>query len=235
MQGRVYPEVHLVEEMPDDCDKYCYGLDFGFTNSKAALVKVGFKGGSMYVDLLLYKSGLTNLFNPGNPGQENLQSEFERLQIPKHLPIYADCAEPKAIADLQNCGYNVKPAPDKDILAGVTLCKSFKMHAIIRKPELVNEFESYVWGQSKSAGDVFVNKPVKVNDHAMDAMRYAAMAEDSGSFVETHNSYGFASCSPPINDDKYDPDALVDLSPVLQNMIAGERSWLTNNVTTTII
>ena len=48
--------------------------------------------------------------------------------------------------------------------------------------ETINEFESYVWRPEK-------DEPVKENDHAMDALRYAVYATAQPLFVTVENPF----------------------------------------------
>ena len=57
-EGLVFNEWLQVDEMP--AGEPVYGLDFGYSNDPTALVKVIQKGDDLYIDELLYRTGLTN-------------------------------------------------------------------------------------------------------------------------------------------------------------------------------
>ena len=88
--------------------------------------------------------------------------------------IIADCAEPKTNDDLKRLGITRLTAARKgndSIRNGIFKIQEYKIYV---HPDCVNtiaELSSYVWDKTKD-GEV-VNKPVKKNDHLMDAMRYA--------------------------------------------------------------
>jgi phage terminase large subunit len=111
----------------------------------------------------LYQAGLTN---------SALIEELKRI-IPdaeRSDPIYADAAEPARIAEIANAGFNIMPA-DKEVVPGILSVKSSGMAVTKDSPNLIKESKTYKWMKDKN-GKVF-DQPVKFNDHAMDATRYA--------------------------------------------------------------
>lgn len=136
-----------------------YGLDFGFTNP-AALVKVTHKDKANYCEELLYQSSLTN---------QELIRIIKQLGISKG-PIYADCAEPKTIEEIYKAGINVLPS-DKDVWAGIVGVKSYPLFISHGSKNLIHEMQGYKWKKDKNYN--VLEEPIKANDHACDAMRYA--------------------------------------------------------------
>lgn len=153
----IYTHWQTVTELPGKGDVF-YGLDFGFTNP-CACVKIEHYEGVMYVQEILYQSGLTNpaiaaLLRDKGVGRE---------------PVYCDAAEPKSIEEIAQFGFNVHPA-DKDVWAGIVKVKSQHIHVTANSKNLISELGSYKWKLDKD-GNV-IEEPVKANDHLMDAMRY---------------------------------------------------------------
>lgn len=138
-----------------------FGLDFGF-NNPTALVKITDKDREIYVEELIYQTQLTN---------PELISLLKQV-LPPHAVVYCDTAEPARIAELQKAGIRALPA-NKDVKDGIMFIKSRKLHIHAQSVNLLKEIKSY-----KNLSNNVVNKskdivPLKVNDHAMDAMRYA--------------------------------------------------------------
>lgn len=136
-----------------------YGLDFGYTHP-AALVKVTHYEGSNYAEEMLYESSLTN---------PSLIARVKEL-VPRGAPVYADCAEPKTIEELYKAGINVLPS-DKDVWAGIVGVKSYPLYVKHGSSNLIRELQSYKWKKDKK--DNVLEEPVKMNDDACDALRYA--------------------------------------------------------------
>lgn len=154
----IYTQWQLVDELPEGGDIF-YGLDFGYVHP-LALVKVSHYEGSNYVKLLIYKKGLT---------PSEIIKEVKDF-ISDRKPVYCDAAEPKSIEELYRAGINAKPA-NKEVWAGILKVKSYPLYLHKDSRELINEVQSYKWKKDKN--DEVIEEPVKANDDAMDAMRYA--------------------------------------------------------------
>lgn len=134
-----------------------YGLDFGY-NNPTALVKVTEKDKDIYAEEVLYQSHLTN---------PDLIQSLKQL-VPRHAVIYCDTAEPARIEELKRAGIQARPA-DKDVKGGILFLKSRKLHIHAQSANLLKEIKSYKF-MGKENKDLI---PLKVNDHACDAMRYS--------------------------------------------------------------
>ena len=136
-----------------------YGLDFGYVHP-AALIKVTHYEGQNYFEEIIYQSGLT-------------LSDLSRLikeKLPERATIYADAAEPKSIEELYRQGFNIKPAV-KEVWAGIMLMKSYPINIHHYSQNLKREIQSYKWKTDKN--NQVIEEPVKANDDALDASRYA--------------------------------------------------------------
>jgi phage terminase large subunit len=137
-----------------------YGLDFGF-NAPSALVKITEVDKEIFAEELLYQSQLTN---------QDLISLLKQLVQPGHA-VYCDSAEPARIAEIRKAGINALPA-DKDVKAGIMFLKGRKLHIHQGSANLIKEIKSYKF-LNKDSKDLL---PLKMNDHACDALRYATTA-----------------------------------------------------------
>lgn len=163
----IYTNFTFVNEYPLSYDEVIYGLDFGF-NNPTALVKVGIRDQEYYIEELFYEKGYTNT---------QLLEEMLKLDIPDGSVIYADCAEPARIKELNDgfsiAGKTVDVLPaDKSVKDGIDFVKSQKVHLHKNSVNLSRELKSYKWKET-SDGKVIDGEPVKLNDHALDATRYA--------------------------------------------------------------
>lgn len=155
----IYTHWKEIESFPQ-CDDICYGLDFGF-NHPSALVKVGFQDGKCYVDEQIYESKLTN---------DDLAYLIKAIGITRSTEIFAETARPEAIEEIRRTGLNIKEA-DKSVIDGINMVKSMPLFVTRRSTNVIKEIKSYKWKTDKD-GKV-LDEPVKFNDDAMDAMRYA--------------------------------------------------------------
>jgi phage terminase large subunit len=174
----IYTTWKMVRELPGK-GEVIYGLDFGYT-APCAMVKIELYEGCIYVEELLYRSGLTIT---------ELAGFIKQLNIGK-AEIYADAAEPKSIEEIYRYGMNIKPA-DKDVWAGIIKVKSMPLYIVSNSENLKQELNGYKWKKDK--GDNLLEEPVKMNDHLLDAMRYAVFTKlfkPRGRFVGVIRSAG---------------------------------------------
>jgi phage terminase large subunit len=92
-----------------------------------------------------------------------------------HDEIFADAAEPKTIHEIYQSGFNIKPA-DKDVYAGIMRVKSQPLFIKKDSVNLINELKKYRW-KSDANGKVIDKQPIKLNDHILDALRYAVYSK----------------------------------------------------------
>jgi len=170
-----------------DIDYYCYGLDFGWTNP-TALVRIMLVDNEIYIQGLLYESELKT---------EHLVLKLKGLIFDKNSDIICDIDNDK-IRTLRDAGFNCKAA-DKgkgSVLAGINKMRQYKLHLVNTDANLVHEFENYE-NCTNAQGDI-LEEPIKMNDHYVDAARYAIMSlrrgrknADVGNFVEIGNEFKF--------------------------------------------
>lgn len=148
-----------------------YGLDFGFASDPAALVKVTKHNGKMWLEQMIYETGMTN---------EDIHQRMTHLGIPRNSQIIADSAEPKSIEELRRRGWNVQAAykgPDS-IQTGIDKIKQQEVYVHPASDDLRREYELYCWKEG-------TDKPVDDNNHAIDAVRYALSKEAAGKYAFT--------------------------------------------------
>lgn len=142
-----------------------YGQDFGY-NVPSALVRVELFDGAVYAEEVLYETKLTT---------NDLIERYKQLGVSKTAPIYCDAAEPKTIDELRRAGYNAMPA-DKDVTEGIRAVKGRPLYITNDSVNLLKEIRSYKWRTDKD--NKVLDEPVKFNDHAADALRYAVFSHN---------------------------------------------------------
>lgn len=156
----IYKPYKIINEFPSEFEETYYGLDFGY-NVPSALVQVNRIDTRKYLREMLYRTKMTN------------KDIIDFLIAEKISPtdcIYADNAEPDRIEEIKRAGFNIFPA-DKSVKAGIDYCKSQEYYSLPENANLNKENSSYSYKKDKD-GNV-LDEPVKFNDHAMDAKRYA--------------------------------------------------------------
>lgn len=160
VEGLIYRNWEVVnEEFPRErfIDS-CFGLDFGF-NHPTALVEVGWTETEYFVRELIYESGLITA---------ELINRMKGIDFGKKQ-IFCDSARPDTIEELAQAGFNVMQA-DKSVKDGINAVKAKRLK-IYQSPGLYKEIKAYRWKTDRNGKPV--DEPVKVNDDACDALRYA--------------------------------------------------------------
>ena len=95
--------------------------------------------------------------------------------------VFADCAEPKSIAEISAEGLNVLPC-DKDapvrsrkLLFQLQWLRGWRLLVTKDSLDLIRELRNYVWAKDRDGNDL--NEPIDAWNHAIDAMRYAAYSK----------------------------------------------------------
>lgn len=179
-EGAIYNRWEITEEWPakETCQRFGYGLDFGFSIDPSALIECALHQDFLYVREIFYNTGLTTLRAMDNPNTPCIQNELEKNEIRKSDKIVADSAQPESIASLRNCGYNVIGAKKGrgSVLDGIDKVRQFRLRVHHSAMNIQNELQNYVWktdNRTKEASSV----PIDKHNHALDAIRYWAMHE----------------------------------------------------------
>lgn len=169
-EGLVYDEFQRdthVKDQPGPWERVVAGVDEGYTNPAVILVIGIDSDGRCHLITEFYKRRVL---------QGDVVSEALRLRTEHDIKaFYADPSAAGLIAEMKANGLPVQPA-DNEVMPGVQFIKARLVVQGDGRPRLtispscantISEFESYAWHE-KSRKD----QPEKINDHAMDALRY---------------------------------------------------------------
>ena len=140
------------------------GLDFGYKHPTACVLVGWLDEHKIYAKELLYESHLTS-----NDLIQRLKDIFYEQNINTRIPIYADYARPEIISDLRKAGFNVYNAK-KDVLPGIDSVKSKNVLVDKTSSNILNEITLYKWKKDREGNAT--DNPIKLNDDALDALRY---------------------------------------------------------------
>ena len=166
LEGVCIPDWKEIDKIPEDARLLCGGMDFGYSVDPSTYIRL-YKWNNAYIyDELLYKKGMHNrdisLFLTNQHIKEN---------------IYADSAEPKSIAELNNYGhrvYGVTKGRDS-IIYGLNLMNQNEIYITRRSKNLIKELQGYIWAKDKEGNDL--QKPTGSHPDCIDAARYALMMQ----------------------------------------------------------
>lgn len=166
IEGKIYKDWAIIDEIPHEARLERYGLDFGYTNDPSALVAVYYYNGGYILDEILYAKGMTNK-----------QIADTIKELPKAL-IVADSAEPKSIDEIKSFRYgmdsiNIVPAQKgrDSVCNSIQIVQEQSISVTKRSVNIIHEYRNYMWETDRD-GEV-LNVPEHAFKHSMDAIAYA--------------------------------------------------------------
>lgn len=178
-EGAIYDffdtNIHTIDFPPAASAEYIVAIDYGTTNP-CAFVLIGINTSKFpniwvedeyYYDSKIYQRQKTDA---------EYADDFMRFVMYKNIKaIYIDPSAASFKAELRKRDVTNLFDAENEVLDGIRLVSNFLNNGtmkICRKCfNLIKEFQSYVWDEkSLKTG---VDKPLKENDHALDALRYA--------------------------------------------------------------
>ena len=163
---------NTIKEIPKEAKLISYGLDFGYSSDPTSLVRTYILDDNMYVDEVLYRTGMTN---------QDIANEMKTLGLDRSNEVYADSAEPKSIEEIYRMGWNVKPTIKGSVNLGIDIIRRYKLYATESSFNLIKELRNYKYIEDKN-GQI-TNKPVDNFNHALDALRYSVVNKITASHL----------------------------------------------------
>lgn len=182
VEGKIYRNWKIIDDVPHEARLERRGLDFGYTNDPSALVDIYYHNGGYILDEQLYRKGMSN---------KQIADFIQMLEKPQTMVI-PDSAEPKSIDELKLYGLVVQPAikGQGSIAQGIQYIQDQQISVTKRSINLIKEYRNYLW-QTDKDGKV-INVPEGGLDHCLDAVRY-----------------GLSSFQAPVTVQPYKPPSMV--------------------------
>lgn len=178
-EGAIYdffePRLHIIDFPKSEAEFYIVGVDYGTTNP-CSFVLVGFntsKFPNIWVEQEYY-------FDSRKQQRQKTDSEYanDLINFIKYRNVQAIYIDPSAAsfkAELAKLGLQNVYEAENEVNDGIRFVAKYLNNGTFKICQscvnLIQEFQSYVWdAKSLKTG---VDKPLKENDHALDALRYA--------------------------------------------------------------
>jgi phage terminase large subunit len=160
VEGKIYKDWKIIDEIPHEARLERYGLDFGYTNDPTSLVAQYSFNGGIILDEVTYTKGLSN------------KQIVDLLQAEKYGMVIADSAEPKSIDEIKSYGIPIVGAvKGKDsVNVGIQFVQNQQISVTKRSINIIKEYRNYLWETDRD-GKV-LNVPEHQYSHSMDAIRY---------------------------------------------------------------
>lgn len=158
--GLIYKNWQEYDVLPEKKFIKVYGQDYGFSNSRDAMIEINWEIGTrnLYLKECYYELGLSTL--------EVIEKTKEAN--PDNDPVFGDSAESRLMKEIRQAGVNLFK-PKKSVESSINLLKSFNLYIHSGSPNLLKEIKRYKWIKENGRR---VNKPLKFMDDLMDAMAY---------------------------------------------------------------
>lgn len=189
--AEVFPLLEVREITAEEVQNMQYffsGVDFGFAADPACFIRCSYdrKHEVIYILNEIYKRGMSNRqlaeeIAPLVQGDTKGESFTSMLSgaFQDRSEIYCDCAEPKSIRDLRDCGLNRVRACTKFPGCVEYRIKWLQNRRIVidpvRTPNAAREFANYEYAKDKD-GNMLSTVP-DADNHSIDALAYALNVE----------------------------------------------------------
>lgn len=163
VEGKIYKEWGILEELPNEAKLVRRGLDFGYSNDPTAIVDIYYWNGAYVLDEICFQKGLSN-------------KQIADIVNRDNILAIADSAEPKSIDEIRSYGVNIVGSEKgKDSVShGIQVVQDQKIFVTKRSVNIIKEYRNYLWMTDKSGR--ILNEPEHTYSHSMDAIRYAMVS-----------------------------------------------------------
>jgi len=161
VEGKIYKDWQIIDEIPHEARLERRGLDFGYTNDPTAIVDIYYYNGGYILDEVCYQKGMSN------------KQIADVIKDQDQVMVIADSAEPKSIDEIRLYGINMMPAVKGagSISQGIQFVQQQRISVTKRSDNIIKEYRNYLWATDKQGK--ILNEPESGLDHALDAVRYA--------------------------------------------------------------
>ena len=161
LEGVIFSNWKVIDNIPVEAKLLGYGLDFGYTNDPTTIIEVYNYNGKRILNEICYQTGMVN-------------SEVAK-KLESNVIAYADSSEPKSIEEIKRQGKTIKGVTkgQDSINFGIQIMQGQEYLVTSSSVNLIKELRAYCWDSDKTGKRL--NKPAGGNDHAIDAVRYHEM------------------------------------------------------------
>lgn len=160
VEGKIYTDWRIIDEIPHEARLERYGLDFGYTNDPSVIVAIYYYNGGYIIDEVMYERGMSN---------KKIADVLINL---KKAPVIADSAEPKSIDEIKSYGVNILPAlkGQGSVSHRIQMVQEQQMSITKHSINVIKEYRNYLWMIDKDGR--ITNIPEHEYSHSMDAIGY---------------------------------------------------------------
>ena len=177
LEGKIYKDWAIIDEIPHEARLERRGLDFGYTNDPTAIIDIYKHNNGYILDEVLCRKGMLN---------KDIADIIKNLD---NCLTVADSAEPKSIDEIKSYGINIIGAKkQRKKFAGmpqlgtnesyvkwsIGIVQEQRISMTKRSLNLIKAYRNYLW-QTDKEGKV-LNEPDHYLSDCMDAVRYGIVS-----------------------------------------------------------
>lgn len=176
VEGRIYRDWAIIDEIPHEARLVRRGLDFGYSQDPAALIDIYEYDGGYIWDEQLYQKGMSN---------QAIAEFIRNLPEPQTLVI-ADSAEPKSIDEIKMYGINILPTTKGpgSVNQRIQFVQGKRNSVTKRSVNTIREYRNYLWKTDLDGRILPI--PEAGNDHSMDGGGYAMQSLNTKTDVHAY-------------------------------------------------
>jgi phage terminase large subunit len=170
VEGKIYKDWTIIDNIPHEARLERYGLDFGYSNDPTAIAAIYKYNGGFILDEITFQKGLSNK-----------QIADILLNLDRSL-VVADSSEPKSIDEIKSYGVSIIPCTKGpgSINQGIQYVQDQRISVTKRSLNIIREYRNYLWKTDKDGK--ILNVPDIGFDHSLDAVRYGLSSFNTMTF-----------------------------------------------------
>lgn len=165
VEGRIYQDWEIIDEIPHEARLWRRGLDFGYTIDPTVLIDIYEYNGGYIWDEVIYRKGLSN----------KAIADIINNQTDECL-VVADSAEPKSIDEIATYGVQIVGATKGpgSVAQGIQHVQAQKISVTRRSTKTIMAYQNYTWKVDVRTTDHLPVPDDSVHEwsNPMDAGRY---------------------------------------------------------------
>lgn len=174
IEGLIFKEIEIVDEIPQWVKRRGLGQDFGYTNDPSATIDCAIHDNDLYLDELCYRTRM-------------LTGDIIDVLKPIKMKVISESADPRLIQEIANAGVLIYPVQkfSGSIMAGINKMLEYNIKVTRRSVNLIKEFRNYTYLQDKDGN--WRNEPIDKWNHGIDAARYWILGDVLGKIITSQN------------------------------------------------
>lgn len=171
VEGLVFRNVEVVERVSSETygqrRRRFAGVDFGYTNDPTAIVLVTVDEGAktLWLEEVCYRTEML---------ASDIIAELKRLG---RVKVISESADPRLVQEIYRAGVDIHAVVKfrGSIEAGIAKMQEYTIKVTKQSVNVIKELRNYVYRQDKEGR--WLNEPIDMWNHAIDATRYVVMQE----------------------------------------------------------